>query len=219
MRRVAGDAAVPARLLAEIVALRSEMTSLVTESSGGSARSAAARSAAVAMVAELHAVRVLNMMPVAEPAVRDRAIAALETDEGEGAATPLPAAPAAWAVRELRRRDREVRDDLSALKSGEAPQRAWRTPFFRCHRLAASVGVRAALWLALPSAFFVLAGWPSAEASLALVAVIIGLGATTPSPRAFTVIALIATPIAAVLAGVLEFLVLDGVTQFPLLAL
>ena len=194
------------------------MTGLATESSSGSARSAAARSAAVAMVAELHAARVLNMVPVGRPAVRDQSISALEKDESEGADV-LSAAPAAWAVGELLRRDREVRDDLSALKSGEAPQRAWRTPFFRCHRLAADAGVRAALWLALPSVFFVLAGWPSADASLGLVAVIIGLGATTPNPRAFTVIALIATPIAVVLAGVLEFLILDGVSQFPLLAL
>jgi uncharacterized membrane protein YccC len=217
MQRDAGDAAATARLLGEIAALRSEMTSLVTESSGGSARSAAARSAAVAMVAELHAARVLNMMPVAESAERDRPMSALDKDESE--VTSLPAAPAAWPVQELLRRDREVRDDLAALKSGEAPQRAWRTPFFRCHRLAADAGVRAALWLALPSVFLVLAGWPSADASLALVAVIIGLGATMPNPRAFTVVALIATPIAAVLAGVLEFLVLDGVSQFPLLAL
>ena len=217
-RRDAGDTAA-AGLLREIAALRSEMTGLATESSSGSARSAAARSAAVAMVAELHAARVLNMMPsAAESAARDHLISALETDESEGV-TPLPATPAAWAVAELLRRDREVRDDLSALKSGKAPQRAWRTPFFRCHRLAADTGVRAALWLALPSVFLVLAGWPSADASLGLVAVIIGLGATTPNPRAFTVIALIATPIAAVLAGVLEFLILDGVSQFPLLAL
>jgi hypothetical protein len=122
-------------------------------------------------------------------------------------------------MRELLRRDREVRDDLSALKSGEAPRHAWRTPFFRCHSLAADAGVRAALWLALPSVFFVLAGWPSTDAGLALIPTIIGLGAMTTSPRAFTVIALIAMPIAVVLAGVLEFLILDGADQFPLLAL
>jgi hypothetical protein len=195
------------------------MTSLVTESSSGSTRSVAARSAAVAMVAELHAARVLTMMPVAQPAVRDRLVSALENDESEGTTTPRSLVPASWSVQELLRRDREVRVDLSALKSGEAPQHEWRTPFFRCHRLAADAGVRAALWLALPSVFLVLAGWPSADASLALVPVVIGLGATMPNPRAFTVMALVATPIAVVLAGALEFLILDGVSQFPLLAL
>jgi hypothetical protein len=95
----------------------------------------------------------------------------------------------------------------------------WRTPFYRSHRIAAAAGVRAAVYLALASAFFVLGGWPAADASLSLVAVVIGLGATTPDPRGFTAAALIATPIAAILSGVLEFLILDGVAEFPLLAI
>ncbi|HEY9348832.1 MAG TPA: FUSC family protein, partial [Inquilinus sp.] len=48
---------------------------------------------------------------------------------------------------------------------------------------------------------------------------VIGLGAITPSPQAFTTVALIAAPVAAILAGILEFLILDGVTGFPLLAI
>src|SRR5262249_5341713 len=44
-------------------------------------------------------------------------------------------------------------------------------------------------------------------------------GALTPDPRGVTVVALITVPIAAVLTGTLEFLILDGVTEFPLLAL
>jgi hypothetical protein len=80
-------------------------------------------------------------------------------------------------------------------------------------------GIRAALCLALASLFFILAGWPSADVSLALVAIFIGLGATSPNPEGFTVTALAAAPIVAVLAGTLEFLILDGVTEFPLLAL
>jgi hypothetical protein len=45
------------------------------------------------------------------------------------------------------------------------------------------------------------------------------LSANTPSPRKFAAAAVVAVPIAAVLAGVTEFLVLDGVDQFPLLAI
>jgi hypothetical protein len=48
---------------------------------------------------------------------------------------------------------------------------------------------------------------------------VIGLGATTPDPDGFTATAFIAAPIAAALAGTLEFLILDGVTEFALLAL
>jgi Fusaric acid resistance protein family len=52
-----------------------------------------------------------------------------------------------------------------------------------------------------------------------LVTIILGLGATSPNPQVFTINALLATPIAAALVGILEFLILDGVTEFPLLAL
>jgi hypothetical protein len=55
--------------------------------------------------------------------------------------------------------------------------------------------------------------------SLSLVAVVIGLGTTTPSPRGFTAMALIAVPISVTLAGILEFVILDGVSDFPLLAI
>jgi uncharacterized membrane protein YccC len=191
------DAATTAALMREIATLRSDMTSLATESSSGRARSAAARSALVALVAELHAVRTLNAM----------------VDHGE------PSSAQDWAAAEVLRRDQEVCEALAALDSGGRPAHLWRAPFFRSHRLAAEAGVRAALWLVLAAAFFVLAGWPAADASLATVAILIGLGATAPDARGFTVMALIAMPIAAVLAGVLEFLILDGATEFPLLAM
>ena len=92
-------------------------------------------------------------------------------------------------------------------------------PLYRSRAIAAAAGLRAAAYLVLASGFFVLAGWPSAEVSLSLVALVIGLGAVSPNPQGFTVAAFIAAPIAAVLAGTLEFLILDGVTEFPLLAL
>jgi hypothetical protein len=73
--------------------------------------------------------------------------------------------------------------------------------------------------MALASIFFVLAGWSSASSALLLVTIVLGLGATSANPQVFTINALVAAPIAAVLAGILEFLILDGVTEFPLLAL
>jgi hypothetical protein len=51
------------------------------------------------------------------------------------------------------------------------------------------------------------------------VALIAALGATTPNPRGFTALALVGTPIAAVLAGILEFIILNGADAFPLLAI
>jgi hypothetical protein len=54
---------------------------------------------------------------------------------------------------------------------------------------------------------------------LSFVALIIGLGATTPNPRGFTALALVGAPIAAVLTGILEFIILNGADAFPLLAI
>lgn len=217
------DATAAILLMREITALRSEITSLATESSSGPARGAAARSTVVALIAELHAARLLSILPAAgELAIQDYLISALEPsdDKQPAAAQPFPlGASIDWALAGLLRYDREARDCLSALKEGRAPQRVWRAPFYRSHRIAAEAGGRAALWLLLPSIFFVVAGWPSTEVSLALVPVIIGFGAASPTPRAVTVVALVAAPMATAVAGILEFVVLDGATQFPLLVL
>jgi len=202
------DAATTAGLLRDIAALRPEITSLATESASGSIRSAAARGAAVALVAAVHAARALKAV-VAEtnPAMGDMSAATLQS-------------PAfASASREFLLRISQVREGLAALEAGYRLHWGWRMPLCRSRAIAAAAGLRAAAYLALASGFFVLAGWPSAEVSLSLVALVIGLGAVSPNPEGFTVAAFIAAPIAAVLAGTLEFLILDGVTEFPLLAL
>jgi uncharacterized membrane protein YccC len=221
-------------LLQEIVALRPEIPSVALESSSGSVRSVAARSAVVGLVAELQAARILNNGPVdVDSTACDQARPALERVDHSG----LPAQrllelvarlqrvrdveteASAWAARELLRRDEEVRQDLLALRSARWPLRAWRAPLYRSYRTAAKSGVRAALWLAIASIFYVWAGWPAASVSLSLVALITGLGATTPNPRGFTVGTLVGTPIAVVLTGTLEFIILNGADAFPLLAI
>ncbi|MCC8964311.1 FUSC family protein [Bradyrhizobium sp. Pear76] len=179
-------------LLQQIVALRPVIPSLALESSSGSVRSVAARSVAVGLIAELQAARIKG-----DP----------ETEAS------------AWAAREFLHRDEEVRQDLLALKSARWPLRAWRAPLYRSCRIAVESGVRAALWLAITSIFYVWAGWPAASVSLSFVALIIGLGAKTPSVRGFTTITLIGAPIAAALTGILEFVILNGADAFPLLAI
>ena len=180
-------------LIQDIVALRPEIPSVALESSSGSVRSVAARGAVVGLVAELQAARVLT-------------------------ASSADVEAEARAARELLRRDEEVRQDLSALKSARWPLRVWRAPLHRSYRTAAESGVRAAAWFAIASTFYIWAGWPAASGSLTFVALIIGLGATTPSPRAFTAISLVGAPIAAVLTGILEYVILNGADAFPLLA-
>ncbi|WP_063621785.1 FUSC family protein [Bradyrhizobium sp. Ec3.3] len=184
-------------LLREIVALRPEIASLVAESSSGSVRSAAARSTVVSLIAELQDARTLSSSCV----------------RGGEARTEVSARS------EFVRRDEEVRQELLALKSGRWPLRLWRAPLYRSYRIAAESGVRAVLWFAIASAFYVWAGWPAASVSLSFVALMIGLGATTPNPRGFTAVALVAAPIAIVLTGILEFIILNGADAFPLLAI
>lgn len=223
VRHPTSDATTATLLMREITALRSEISSLATESSSGPARGAAARSTVVALIAELHAARLLSVLPATSKlALQQHLISTLEPGDGKHAAVaqPFPLGTSSdWALAALVQYDREARDCLSALTEGVPPQRVWRTPFYRCHSIAAEAGVRAALWLLLPSIFFVVTGWPSTELSLALVPVIIGFGAASPNPRAVTVLALAAVPAATTMAGILEFVVLDGATQFPLLAL
>ena len=233
LRDDATDAATAAGLLRDIAALRPEIASLATESASGSNRSAAAGSSAVALVAEVYAARTLHALPRTSNAafremtastldpssVRLPASAAVGREDAGPDTQPSLSPPSAWASREFLRRDAQVRYGLAALNAGTQSQRVWRTPLYRSQRIAAEAGLRAAACLALPAAFFVLAGWPAAAASLSLVAIVIGLGAITPNPNGFTVMASIAAPIAVVLAGALEFLVLDGVNEFALLAL
>jgi uncharacterized membrane protein YccC len=90
---------------------------------------------------------------------------------------------------------------------------------YRSYRTAAESGVRAALWVAIAGILYVWAGWPAASVSLSFVVLIAALGATTPNPRSFTVIALVGTPIAAIMTGILEFIILNGADAFPLLAI
>jgi hypothetical protein len=182
----------------------------------------------VALVAELQAVRALAALPVVFDLSLLERLAAIF---GSGAEAPLRVAageddvpgavpaPLAWALRELLRRDRDVRQHLSALNSVTRPSRSWRAPLYRSQRIAIENGARAAACVGVPSALLVLAGWPSASVALSLIAVIIGLGATTPAPRAFTALGLVGAPIAIALTGILEFFVLNGVSDFPLLAI
>ncbi|MGY8668405.1 FUSC family protein [Bradyrhizobium sp. UFLA05-109] len=184
-------------LLREIVALRPEIASLAPESSSGSVRSAAGRSTAVSLIAQLQAARTLS----------------------SGCAPDGDARTEVSARNEFVRRDEEVRQELLALRSVKWPLRSWRAPLYRSYRIAAESALRASLWLAIASAFYVWAGWPAASVSLSFVALMVGLGATTPNPRGFTAVALVAAPIAIVLTGILEFIILNGADAFPLLAI
>ncbi|PJG56259.1 hypothetical protein CVM73_05495 [Bradyrhizobium forestalis] len=191
-----------ASLLHDIAAVRPEIASLATESSIGTARAEAARSALVDLVSALSLDRMLAVLPAPSPNT-----------------ARLVAMSRSWLQTEISRKNAQVRSSLDALREGTRPYRAWRAPLYRSRRIAAETAARAAISFTLIAVFFVLTGWPSTELCLSLVAVIIGLSSTSPAPRTFTLVTMMAMPIACVLAGILKYVVFNGVSEFQLLAI
>jgi uncharacterized membrane protein YccC len=79
--------------------------------------------------------------------------------------------------------------------------------------------IRAFLAVLVSSVLLSLSGWSFASLAVALVGMIVALSASTPNPQTVVMGAVIGVPVAVLLAGVTEFLILDGVDQFPLLAI
>jgi uncharacterized membrane protein YccC len=233
-RRVLHGEAIPAMtaagLLHDTVALRPEIASLAGELSDGPARSAAARNVMVGLVAEVFAARALDRLAAQLP-LREQVISQFERKPGsvasssdallleyQGEDAELVPASLSWLVQYLIRTDGDVRRSLDDLSAGRRPPRAWRAPLYRSHRIAAEAGIRAAVYFLIAAAAFAISGWSTTGVALSFVAILIGRGATMPDPRAFTTIAVVAAPIVSLMAGILEFVVLDGSTAFPLLA-
>jgi uncharacterized membrane protein YccC len=115
--------------------------------------------------------------------------------------------------------NRRAQDAIEDLQAGRHPPRRIHAPIYRSRAAAVRNGLRAFLVVLISAVLFSLGSWPFASQGVALVGVLIALSANAPSPRVFAASAVIAIPIAALLAGVTEFLILDGVDQFPLLAI
>jgi uncharacterized membrane protein YccC len=211
VRGEAACARAAAGLLRDIVAVRSEIASLATESSDGSARSAAARTAMVGLVTQLFRARALA-------ALRVSAAPALYARDPDGSCG-LMASCRAWLRQELMKQNADVLGSLDALRAGTYPLRRWHAPLYRSRRLAAESGVRAAIHFMVIAILFVMAGWPATEISLYFVAFIIALSSIAPDARWLTAVAIAAMPIACLLAGILKYFVFNGVSQFPLLVI
>jgi uncharacterized membrane protein YccC len=233
LRGETADPIQSANLLREITALHPNITALVAESSGG-ARGAAARSAAVALVAEVSAAAALaSLPPNTFPSLRralDEALAdglgnesralqlRLQQLADVGYADPHDALFARHAL-DLLIENRRAYDAIEDLQTGRRPPRRIHAPIYRSRRAAARNGLRAFLAVVISALLFSLGGWPFASLGVSLVGVTIALSVNNPNPRAFAGCAVIAMGTAALLAGVTEFLILDGVDEFPLLAI
>jgi uncharacterized membrane protein YccC len=232
-----GENADPIRsadLLREITALHPDISALVIESSAGSARGAAARIAAVALVAEVSAANAMASLPAATlPSLRSALARALANAPGEDShalrlrlqqqmqALDADTNDALFACHalDLLVEDQRAQQAIDDLEADRRPPCQVRTPIYRSRRAAARNGLRAFLAVVISATLFALSGWPLASYGLALVGTFVALSAVAPSPRMFMISAVIAIPIAALLAGVTEFVILDGVDQFPLLAI
>ena len=232
-----GESADPiqsANLLREITALHPDISALVIESSAGWARGAASRTASVALVAEVSAASALASLPAAtSPSLRSELAQALADVLGEeiralrlrlqqhlqaGDADAHDALFTCHAL-DLLTEDQRAQEAIEDLEADRRPPCHVRTPIYRSRRAAARNGLRAFLAVLISAILFSLGGWPFASLGLALVGIFVALSAVAPSPRMFVAAAVVAIPIAALLAGVTEFMFLDGVDQFPLLAI
>ncbi|HEY6630248.1 MAG TPA: FUSC family protein [Rhizobiaceae bacterium] len=203
-----------AGLLRDITAMRPDIAALTAESSSGAARAASARSAMVELVVTFSAMRALAA--VSPDAATS--LAALP----DGSPKPdrdLLAMTREWLAAGVERNAAELRSDLARLHLGLFPDHSWRTPLYRSRRIALEQGVKAAVYFVLTATLFSMTGWPSVGLIVAFVALLIGLGATTPDLGAFTRLAVMVSPLACLLAGILQFVVLDGATGFPMLAI
>jgi uncharacterized membrane protein YccC len=234
LRGESADPIQSANLLREITALHPDISALVIESSAGWARGAAARTAAVALVAEVSATTALASLPAATlPSLRSVLARALANAPGEdsralrlrlqqrmeaGDADTQDALFACHAV-DLLTEDQRAQEAIADLEADRRPPCHVRTPIYRSREAAARNGLRAFLAVLISAILFALGGWPFASLGLALVGTLVAFSALRPSPRMFVAAAVVAMPIAALLAGVTEFLILDGVDQFPLLAI
>ncbi|MEK1925157.1 MAG: FUSC family protein [Rhizobium giardinii] len=222
-------------LLSQIVALRDDIDIVGHDMADGRHRAAGARSAMLALVEMVYQLRRLSLSkgegPVAV-SVRAQCLAALE-DEGSEASTLLSELRASelsrqhmvvGAVGQVEQAIRFVRskglfeDGMGSLREGRPPARDVRLPHTREFSFAWRNAFRVAVALSAGALFLVLAGWPASVAALTVTALLSALSTTVPSPSKLAIGAMVAFPLAATSAGVVQFYVLTESQDFVRLA-
>jgi uncharacterized membrane protein YccC len=222
-----GYATAAADLMKSVTGLHPEMTALYFESAQGQYRGRAVRRVAAALVLEIEAAYALTLFLSGDRVwhqeiahvLQDgdrRRIAAIRERLAENT-SDAPDVVAASLVH-LLDADVEVSEAISDFQLGRSSRSA-RLRLYRSKRAAAWYASRVALTAAAMGFLAAATNWPATSTIYAFVGVIAALGASTPDVRSFSKIALVGAPVAAVIVGVIEFLILDGVNQFELLAL
>jgi uncharacterized membrane protein YccC len=224
-------------LLKTITEFRTDILTLPSESVAGQARAATARAAVAAMARELAAARSTGIV-LHDFGVEARDLAcALSSLLDQPCATRADTLEvwidhiidmhhcasssfvAASSARVLIDQNRRTQAALGDLRADRGAQNGPRLPLFRSSEAALRNALRVFLAMLMGAGFFVATGWPSTSFTLMLFGATAALSSTTPNPQSFAHAALIAMPTAFALAGIINFLVLDGADAFPLLAL
>lgn len=112
-----------------------------------------------------------------------------------------------------------AQDGLKALADGHEPLRDARLPTHRDFPIAFRGAMRVVIAFAVTAASFVALGLPQASFALVQVAATAALSSVTPDPKKFANGVLVGMTLAATLAGVARFALLNGVQGFPMLAM
>lgn len=223
-----------ADLMKEITALHPDLEAVASELPDGGTRAAAARGAIAAMLNMIGAARnvvraepgvgsepgstlrtgLASALAGDDPGLRDEASRDwLETDQRAGRAAVRSRAS------DLLAQDALAASSLRDMEKSRAPKRDVHLPVYRSFHAAAYRGAKVGVAIALSSIVFVLSSWPSTSSALSALAILGALSANSPNPKGFVQGLLLATPIMVVVVGITEFLVLNGVDQFPLLCI
>ena len=112
-----------------------------------------------------------------------------------------------------------AQDGIRAVADGHRPLRDARLPTHRDFQVALRGALRVAIGFAVTAAAFVALGLPQATFALVQVAATATLSSVTPDPRKFANGVVIGMCLAATLAGIARFMLLNGVQGFPMLAM
>ena len=237
LRGASFEADATANVLRGLVALRDDAALISVERLDGTNRAAGARNALSGLSAMVANARPLSpttalMSEEQRARLRQACLAVLEREpstDGEsirerpdglhqlGALTPS-LLRACQNAHDLLKADILVQNGLTGLRSGSRPCARTKLPVHRDFPVAARDALRIMIAFGLSAVFFIVCGWPATSFSLALVATLCALSATTPSPTSFAMGAMISLPIAVLAAGVTRFLLLDQSQSFFLLA-
>ncbi|GJE55163.1 MULTISPECIES: FUSC family protein [Methylobacterium] len=110
-------------------------------------------------------------------------------------------------------------DGLRALSDGHKPLRDVALPTHRDFPVALRAALRVAIAFGVAAGVFILAGLPQASFALVQVSATAALSSVTPDPKKFAIGVLMGMPLAALFAGIVLFVFLNGNQGFPLLAI